>query len=111
MDTQRPHCGVARCNVEAIGMPMARMLAMLTWLRRGFLRKPATGRFNKRHVTDVATIIARVIMHLRVGAIGAASDGKDVMLNHAGSSNMERRVRKALPLARFLQIPTVVIVG
>ena len=90
---------------------MTRMLAMLTWLRRCFLREPAAARFNKRHVTDVAAVIARVIMHLCMGAVRAASNGKNMVFNHARSSNVKRRVREMPPLARLLQIPAVVVVG
>ena len=79
--------------------------------RRGFLRGPTAARLYECHVTDVAGIVPRVVMHLRVTAIGPASDGKDVVLDHASRTDMKRRVREALPLARLLQIPAVVVIG
>ena len=90
---------------------MTRMRVMLAWLRRSFLRKPAAARFHERHVADITGVIPGIVMHLSVGAVRAAGNGKNMVFNHARSSNVKRRVREMPPLARFLQIPTVVVVS
>ena len=89
------------------------MMPVRTTMRagRGFLREPAAARFHERHVADITGVIPGIVMHLSVGAVRAAGNGKNMVFNHARSSNVKRRVREMPPLARLLQIPSVVVVG
>ena len=99
---------IGRSNLN-LGMMAARIMPMPAG--RGFLRKAAASDFHERHVTDVAGIIPGIVMHLSIGTTRTASYCQNVVLDNARRANVKRRVREALPLARLLQIPTVVIVG